>query len=147
MNIGEAAKATGLSTKMIRHYEGTGLLRPPVRTRSGYRVYSDEDVHTLHFIRRARDLGFSVRQMADLLALWQNRKRSSADVKRLALAHADSLELKMRELQDMAEALRHLARHCHGDSRPACPIIAELAAPEPGMARGGRRRLGPGFAA
>ena len=146
MNIGEAAKASGLSSKMIRHYEETGLLKPPLRTGAGYRVYSADDVHTLNFVRRARDLGFSVKQMAELLALWRNRRRSSAEVKRLALAHADGLEQKMKELQEMAQALRHLAQNCHGDSRPTCPIIAELAKPDTGKARKGRTHLGPGFA-
>jgi Cu(I)-responsive transcriptional regulator len=146
MNIGEAARATGLSAKMIRHYEETGLLAPPLRTHSGYRVYSDDDVHTLHFIRRARDLGFSMKQMADLLALWRNRRRSSAEVKRLALAHAEELELKVKELQEMAGALRHLAHNCHGDSRPSCPIIAELAKPAAAVVKPGRKAVGPGFA-
>jgi MerR family copper efflux transcriptional regulator len=146
MNIGEAAAATGLSSKMIRHYEKTGLLAAPSRTQAGYRVYSADDVHTLRFIRRARDLAFSVKQMSGLLALWRNRKRTSAEVKRLALEHATALDLKARELQEMAQALRHLAEHCHGDGRPACPIIEDLSAPP--MAETSRRRkhLGPGFA-
>ena len=127
MNIGEAAAASGVSTKMIRYYEQIGLIKPVARTMSGYRVYSDKDVHALRFIRRARDLGFTVEQMAELMALWNDRGRASADVKRIALEHVDVLEHKMRELEDMATALKHLATNCHGDGRPDCPIIEELA--------------------
>jgi Cu(I)-responsive transcriptional regulator len=127
MNIAEAAAASGVSAKMIRYYEQIGLITPPARTMSGYRVYSENDVHTLRFVRRARDLGFTVEQMTDLLALWRERGRASADVKRIALDHVTALENKMRELKEMAEALKHLAANCHGDSRPDCPIIADLA--------------------
>ncbi|HLW28678.1 MAG TPA: Cu(I)-responsive transcriptional regulator [Kiloniellales bacterium] len=127
MNIGEAAKASGVSAKMIRYYEAIGLIPAPARTAAGYRVYSDSDIHTLRFVRRARDLGFSVERISRLLALWQDRSRASADVKRLALAHVEELERKARDLQEMAETLKHLANTCHGDSRPDCPIIASLA--------------------
>jgi MerR family copper efflux transcriptional regulator len=127
MNIGEAAKASGVSAKMIRYYESIGLIPAPARTAAGYRVYSDSDIHTLRFVRRARDLGFSVERISRLLALWQDRSRASADVKRLALAHVEELERKARDLQEMAETLKHLANTCHGDSRPDCPIIASLA--------------------
>src|SRR5690554_1075049 len=127
MNIGEAAKASGVSAKMIRYYEAIGLIPAPARTAAGYRVYSDSDIHTLRFVRRARDLGFSVERISRLLALWQDRSRASADVKRLALAHVEELERKARDLQEMAKTLKHLANTCHGDSRPDCPIIASLA--------------------
>ncbi len=123
MNIGQAAAASGVSAKMIRYYESIGLISPAARTGSGYRVYSDADVHTLRFIRRARDLGFSVDQMTELLALWRDRDRASAEVKKIALNHVAELERKMQELQGMADTLRHLARHCLGDHRPECPIL------------------------
>jgi len=127
MNIGQAAAASGVSAKMIRYYESIGLIPKTVRTESGYRVYSDHDVHTLRFIRRARDLGFSVEQIADLVSLWQDRERASKDVKAIALEHVATLERKIRELQEMASTLKHLSRNCHGDARPHCPIIEELA--------------------
>jgi MerR family copper efflux transcriptional regulator len=126
MNIGEAAAASGVSAKMIRYYESIGLISNVTRTDAGYRVYSEDDVHTLRFIRRARDLGFSVDQMANLLALWSDRSRASADVKRIAMEHVGELERKMRELRDMSKTLRHLAEHCQGDDRPHCPIIEQL---------------------
>lgn len=127
MNIGQAAEASGVSAKMIRYYESTGLIPKTVRTEAGYRVYSDTDVHTLRFIRRARDLGFSVEQIGDLVSLWRDRERASKDVKRLAMEHVDVLEQKIAELQQMAATLKHLAEHCHGDGRPDCPIIENLA--------------------
>jgi len=126
MNIGQAAEASGVSAKMIRYYESIGLIPKTVRTEAGYRVYSDNDVHTLGFIRRARDLGFSVEQIGELVTLWRDRDRASTDVKRIALEHVDILERKARELQEMAATLRHLAKHCHGDERPECPIIEVL---------------------
>lgn len=127
MNIGEAADASGVSAKMIRHYESIRLIPKTARTEAGYRVYSENDVHTLGFIRRARDLGFSIAQISDLLALWRDRDRASTDVKRIALEHVNLLEEKARELQEMATTLRHLAKHCNGDRRPECPIIERLA--------------------
>jgi Cu(I)-responsive transcriptional regulator len=127
MNIGEAANASGVSAKMIRYYEQVGLIAPPARTGSGYRVYAQTDVHALRFIRRARDLGFTVEQIGELMQLWRDRGRASADVKRLALEHVSVLEAKMREIEAMAKALKHLAATCHGDDRPDCPIIEELA--------------------
>jgi MerR family transcriptional regulator, copper efflux regulator len=127
MNIGQAAEASGVSAKMIRYYESIGLIPKTVRTEAGYRVYSDNDVHTLRFIRRSRDLGFSVEQIADLVSLWRDRQRASMDVKRIALEHVEVLERKIGELQQMAGTLKHLARNCHGDDRPDCPIIEELA--------------------
>jgi MerR family copper efflux transcriptional regulator len=131
MNIGQAATASGVSAKMIRYYESIGLIPKTVRTEAGYRVYSDHDVHTLRFIRRARDLGFSVEQIADLVSLWRDRERASKDVKAIALEHVDVLERKIRELQEMASTLKHLARNCHGDTRPHCPILEELASDDP----------------
>jgi MerR family transcriptional regulator, copper efflux regulator len=127
MNIGEAAKASGVSAKMIRYYEGISLIPPTVRTKAGYRVYSDNDVHALRFIRRARDLGFPVEQIGTLLALWRDRSRASTDVKAIALEHVAGLERKIAELRAMADTLRHLAEHCHGNQRPECPILEELA--------------------
>lgn len=127
MNIGEASKVSGISSKMIRHYEKIGLLMKPVRSEAGYRHYSPEQVQALSFLRRARNLGFSIADMAQLLSLWQDRGRTSADVKRLALSHVTVLEEKAAALQEMSRALRHLAETCHGDGRPECPIIDDLA--------------------
>lgn len=126
MNIGEASAATGISAKMIRYYEETGLMSPAQRTASGYRSYAEADVQTLRFIRRARDLGFSVRQIADLLALWRDRSRASSDVKRIATDHIADLQRKMQALQEMVSTLEHLSQNCHGDDRPDCPILTLL---------------------
>lgn len=126
MNIGEAAKASGVSTKMIRYYESIGLIPAAGRTGSGYRVYSTTEVQLLRFIRRSRDLGFPVDRIEELLALWRDRGRQSADVKRLALEQIDGLERKVREMQGMIDTLRHLADACCGDHRPDCPILADL---------------------
>jgi MerR family transcriptional regulator, copper efflux regulator len=142
MNIGEASKATGISTKMIRHYESIRLITRPLRTQSGYRVYSDNDVHTLRFIGQARDLGFSVEQIADLLALWRDRSRASANVKTIALEHVEALEEKARALQAMSKTLRHLADTCQGDDRPECPIIEGFAAALPQTPRKRQPRFG-----
>ncbi|MDX0494079.1 Cu(I)-responsive transcriptional regulator [Sinorhizobium medicae] len=127
MNIGEVAKATGITAKMIRYYEQIGLISAAHRTNSSYRVYSETDVHTLRFIRRARDLGFSVEQMRSLLALWRDRSRASADVKAIALEHVAELERKAAAIAEMSRTLKHLASHCHGDARPECPIIEDFA--------------------
>lgn len=127
MNIGEAAEATGVTAKMIRHYEQIGLIPEAGRTGSGYRVYGPKDLSTLSFIRRARDLGFSIAQIRDLLTLWQDRARASADVKRIASEHIDEMKAKMALLQEMVHTLEHLSAHCHGDDRPDCPIIEQLA--------------------
>lgn len=127
MNIGEAASATGVSAKMIRHYEEMALLPAVRRTESGYRQYEQNDVHTLRFIRHSRDLGFSLNEIAELLSLWQNRRRPSRQVKALAEAHIRELEQKAAELLAMRAALEHLVHCCHGDDRPECPILESLA--------------------
>ena len=127
MNIGEAAAHSGVSAKMLRHYESLGLLPAIARSEAGYRVYSDKDVHTLRFIRRARDLGFSIAEIGELLKLWQNRRRSSAEVRRIALAHVADLERRLAEMQAMKRTLEELASCCHGDERPDCPILEGLA--------------------
>ncbi|MFU0506341.1 Cu(I)-responsive transcriptional regulator [Pseudaminobacter sp. NGMCC 1.201702] len=126
MNIGQAAKASGVSAKMIRYYEQTGLIPAADRTASGYRDYSDTDVHMLRFIRRSRDLGFSVAEIGDLLGLWRDETRQSAEVKRLAQGHIDELERKIADLQDMSHTLQMLVNACHGDHRPHCPILQRL---------------------
>lgn len=135
MNIGQAAKASGVSAKMIRYYEGIGLVPPAGRTASGYRSYGDQDVHMLRFIRRARDLGFSVEGIAELLGLWRDRDRHSADVKRLAVEHAARLREKIAGLQAMVGTLETLADRCAGDDRPDCPILRDLEHPPAGAAR------------
>ena len=127
MNIGQAAAASTVSAKMIRHYEALGLLPKAPRTESGYRQYDEASVHTLRFIRRARDLGFAIKEIAALLGLWRNRRRASADVKRIAMAHADDLQRRIDEMQAMQRTLQHLAHCCHGDERPQCPILDDLA--------------------
>ena len=140
MNIGEASRASGVSAKMIRYYEAIGLIANAERTASGYRVYCRDDVHALRFVRRARDLGFSVAEMADLLALWRDQSRASADVKAIALKHVAELEEKARALQAMSLTLKHLADTCSGDHRPHCPILEDFAAPEHVPARSRRRQ-------
>jgi Cu(I)-responsive transcriptional regulator len=127
MNIGEASKASGVSAKMIRYYESTGLIVAAARSGSGYRTYNEADVHTLRFVRRARDLGFSVDQIGDLLQLWRDESRASADVKRLAMVHVAELDAKADALHAMSQTLRRLADCCSGNDRPQCPIIDELA--------------------
>ncbi|MFM0124554.1 MULTISPECIES: Cu(I)-responsive transcriptional regulator [Paraburkholderia] len=127
MNIGEVAKSSGMSAKMIRHYEETGLIRAATRTESNYRVYTPKDVQVLRFVRQARHLGFSTKQLAVLLALWENHGRSSSEVKRLANEHIADLNLRIQELIEMRDTLQYLAAHCKGDSRPDCPILENLA--------------------
>ncbi|MFF8798484.1 MULTISPECIES: Cu(I)-responsive transcriptional regulator [unclassified Methylobacterium] len=127
VTIGEAARATGVSAKMIRYYEETGLLGPAERTASGYRLYGEADLHALRFVRRARDLGFSMREIAELLGLWQDRSRASAAVKSVALGHVRDLRRRIAELEAMARTLEHLAERCCGDERPDCPILDDLA--------------------
>lgn len=126
-NIGEAAAATGVSAKMIRHYEASGLIPPANRSFANYRLYADADLHRLRFIKRARSLGFSMKQIEALLGLWQDQRRSSGEVKALARAHAQALAGKIAEMQAMQRTLEDLAAHCHGDARPECPILDDLA--------------------
>ncbi|CAM5791116.1 Cu(I)-responsive transcriptional regulator [Castellaniella caeni] len=126
--IGEAATLTGLTPKMIRYYESQALFAPHGRSAAGYRLYDEADLHALRFIRSARDLGFSLAQVAALTDLWRDRHRASAEVKRLALDHIEALEHKAAVLHSMAATLRALAEHCHGDERPDCPILEGLAA-------------------
>lgn len=127
MNIGQASAGSGVPAKMIRYYERVGLIGVPERSEAGYRTYAEADVATLRFIRQARDLGFSLAAIRELLALWQDRSRPSREVKRIALASIDELRCKRDELQRMISALEHLAAHCNGDERPECPIIDNLA--------------------
>ena len=127
VNIGEAARLSGVSAKMVRHYEGLGLLPRVARTDSGYRQYSAADVHTLRFIKRGRDLGFSMGEIGELVGLWQNRRRASANVRRIAQKHADDLAQRIAAMQEMQHTLQHLVQCCHGDERPDCPILEELA--------------------
>ena len=129
MDIGKAARASGMSVKMVRHYETIGLLPKVARTFANYRIYGSSEVHTLRFIRRARTLGFSIDDIRELLGLWQGRSRSSAAVKKIAGRHIESLNGKIAELQSMVKTLDHLVRHCHGDDRPECPILEDLAKP------------------
>ena len=127
LNIGQAASQSGVSAKMIRHYETLGLLRAVPRTEAGYRQYGEAQIHTLRFIRRARLLGFSMLEIAELLRLWQNQGRASADVKRIALAHVADLERRIAEMQAMRQTLQELASCCQGNQRPDCPILSGLA--------------------
>jgi Cu(I)-responsive transcriptional regulator len=127
MNICEAAKASGVSAKMIRHYESVGLFPEPLRTESGYRQYTANEISTLRFVRQSRDLGFSIEQIRELLGLWQDRKRPSRQVRALAQAHIQELDEKLKELHAMKATLEHLVHCCHGDDRPDCPIIDTLA--------------------
>ena len=129
MNIGDAARASGVSAKMIRHYESLGLVDPPARTDAGYRVYGDREVHLLRFIRHSRDLGFSLAQIQALLGLWQDRARPSREVRALAQNHLAELDAKLAELQAMRATLAELIACCHGDERPDGPILDTLAAP------------------
>jgi MerR family copper efflux transcriptional regulator len=126
MNIGQAAKRSGLSAKMIRYYESTGLLQAANRTDAGYRLYSDEDLHTLAFIKRSRDLGFSLEEVGKLLTLWQDRGRASADVKALAHQHIVELNQKIAEMTGLRDTLQDLVEHCQGNDRPDCPILKDL---------------------
>ena len=126
-NIGQAAKRSGVSAKMIRHYESLGLLKVAPRSDAGYRLYDDRDIHNLRFIRRARDLGFSIKEIQQLVGLWQNRRRASSDVQRIAQSHIRALDAKIAELQSMRRTLEKLVHNCHGDARPDCPILDDLA--------------------
>jgi len=127
MNIGQASEASGVSQRMIRHYEAIGLIPAPARRESGYRDYAPADLHRLRFIANARDLGFDTNEISELLALWNDGQRASAEVKKLALARADALQAKARKLEAMRKVLLDLAGRCTGGDRPDCPIIDELA--------------------
>lgn len=127
VNVGDAARLSGVSAKMVRHYEALGLLPRVARTDSGYRQYTEGDVHTLRFIKRGRDLGFSMEEIGELVGLWQNRRRASANVRRIAQKHADELAQRITAMQEMQRTLRHLIHCCHGDERPDCPILEDLA--------------------
>ena len=127
MNIGNASRASGVSVKMVRHYESIGILPKAARTEGNYRLYGPSEVHTLRFIKRARDLGFSMENIRELVGLWQSRSRRSASVKKLVEGHVEGLKRKIAELESMVKTLEHLAHHCHGDHRPECPILDDLA--------------------
>ena len=137
MNIGTVAAQADVSAKRVRHYEAIGLIPKASRSYGNYRTYGASDVHTLRFIQHARTLGFTIEDIRALLGLWRNRKRPSRDVKRLVERHAEVLRARVRELEAMLRALEHLARHCHGDERPECPILDELEG-------GGTQRTNPG---
>jgi Cu(I)-responsive transcriptional regulator len=139
-NIGDAADASGVSAKMIRHYEQIGIIPRARRTLANYRTYSESDVHTLRFVRQARDLGFPLTQIQALLTLWKDRRRPSRKVKELAQAHIAELDIRIRELKDMKRTLENLAAHCHGDDRPDCPILAGLEKSARAPAASRRRR-------
>lgn len=126
MNIGQAAHASGISSKMIRHYENIGLIPPSHRTDAGYRIFDTKDIFILKFIKSARSLGFSLGQIKHLLSLWHDRRRASAEVKALAQEHINTLSTKIEELTRMREELQNLADHCHGDDRPDCPILTGI---------------------
>ena len=127
VNIGQAAKLSGVNAKLIRHYESIGIIPKAVRSDSGYRVYSEADVNILAFVKRARTLGFSMKEIKKLVNLWRNKSRASSEVKELATAHIKLMETKIFELQNMVQTLRHLSKNCHGDHRPDCPILNDLA--------------------
>ena len=135
MNIGEASRQSAVSAKMIRHYESLGLLPKVARTDAGYRQYDAAAIHTLRFIRRARDLGFGMQEIGELLALWRNRRRASSQVKRIALEHAADLQRRVTAMQAMQRTLEHLAHCCAGDDRPDCPILDDLAGEHPERSR------------
>ena len=127
MNIGEAAKISGVNAKLIRHYESIGIIPKASRSDAGYRTYSETEVHILTFVRRSRSLGFSMKEIKKLVGLWRNKVRASSDVKALANKHIDEMEQKISELQAMVKTLKHLSKNCHGDDRPDCPILNDLA--------------------
>lgn len=131
VNIGEAARRSGVSARMVRHYEGLGLLPPVARTESGYRQYGEADIHTLRFIKRARELGFSMEEIAELVGLWHDRQRASASVKRVAQRHLGELDARIAAMQAMRSTLAHLVHCCKGDARPDCPILEDLAGATP----------------
>lgn len=136
LQIGEASMESGVSAKMIRYYEQIGLITPPARSDSGYRHYSQSDVHQLQFVHRARELGFSIEVIRELLRLWRDRQRPSRDVKRLAFQHVAEMEAQIERMKGMVQTLKHLAEACDGDSRPHCPILRDLSGEPDGMATG-----------
>lgn len=140
MNIGDAAERSGVSAKMIRYYESVGLLPSAARRPNGYRDYGDQDVAVLQFVRRTRDLGFSLEEVSALLALWSDKKRSSREVKKLAEKHIADLERRVREMRAVMKTLRGLAQNCHGDERSDCPILDDLATPQKASTRHAKRR-------
>ena len=127
MNIGQAARSSGVPAKTIRYYEGIGLIAPARRSESGYRVYGGTDIETLRFVQRARALGFSIAEVTSLLALWRDRERESGQVKQLARDHVKRIDAKIEQLRSMRATLAHLIERCHGDARPDCPILDDLA--------------------
>lgn len=127
MNIGAAAKISGVNAKLIRHYEAIGIIPKASRSSAGYRTYSEADVHILSFVKRARNLGFSMKEIKKLVSLWKNKARASSEVKNLASKHIDEMERKIQELEAMVKTLKHLSKNCHGDGRPDCPILNDLA--------------------
>ncbi len=142
LTIGAVARGSGVSAKMIRYYESIGLIGRATRSAGGYRVYEARDIHLLRFIKRARSLGFPVERVAQLVALWQDHGRASAEVKRIALAQLGELEQRIAELETMKRTLAHLAHHCHGDQRPECPILDDLATTPPAKPAAARRMVG-----
>lgn len=127
VNIGEAAKISGVNAKLIRHYESIGIIPKASRSDAGYRTYSETDVHILSFVKRSRNMGFSMKEIKKLVSLWRNKSRASSEVKNLATKHIEEMEQKILELQSMVKTLKHLAKNCHGDGRPDCPILNDLA--------------------
>lgn len=127
MNIGQAAKLSGINAKLIRHYESIAIIPKASRSEGGYRTYSETDVHILSFVKRSRTFGFSMKEIKKLVSLWRNKSRASSEVKTMATKHVEEMEQKIVELQEMVKTLKHLARNCHGDGRPDCPIINNLA--------------------
>jgi MerR family transcriptional regulator, copper efflux regulator len=127
MNIGEAAKISGVNSKLIRHYESIGIVPKASRSDAGYRTYTETDVHILSFVKRSRTLGFSMKEIKKLVSLWRNKSRASSEVKNLANKHIEEMEQKILELQSMVKTLKHLSKNCHGDGRPDCPILNDLA--------------------
>ena len=126
MNIGQAAKISGVNAKLIRHYESIGIIPKASRSDAGYRTYSEADVHILSFVKSARNLGFSMKEIKKLVSLWRNKSRASSDVKELASRHVQEMEEKILNLQEMVKTLKHLAKNCHGDHRPDCPILGGI---------------------
>lgn len=127
MNIGEAARISGVNAKLIRHYESIGIIPKASRSGAGYRTYTETDVNILYFVKRSRTLGFSMKEIKKLVSLWRNKSRASSEVKSMAIKHVEEMEQKILELQDMVKTLKQLAKSCHGDNRPDCPILNDLA--------------------